>query len=243
MCKCCTEHLREWTKGKRKGLSFGVPMIWREPQNHFDDCYFCAINLKGINRKNRKHLKYPSLPSAIRPVPHSQEVPVPEFKSFPNLTDVECVPLNVSGDLDQSEDDPDFDDQDLSSQPKQFDQGELNDLVRDLNLSKKSAELLASRLSEKNLLRKGTKVSFYRNRDSEFVPFFSEVDGLVFCHNIPGLLAKLGVNDYNPEEWRLFIDSSKYSLKVVLLHNGNVLGSIPVAHSTKLKETYDTVTN
>ena len=246
VCKCCTEHLREWTKGKRKGLSFGVPMIWREPQNHFDDCYFCAINLKGINRKNRKHLKYPSLPSAIRPVPHSEEVPVPEFKSFPNLTDVECVPLNVSGDLDQSEDDPDFDDQDfddqdLSSQPKQFDQGELNDLVRDLNLSKKSAELLASRLSEKNLLQKGTKVSFYRNRDSEFVPFFSEVDGLVFCHNIPGLLAKLGVNDYNPEEWRLFIDSSKYSLKVVLLHNGNVLGSIPVAHSTKLKETYDAV--
>ena len=51
----------------------------------------------------------------------------------------------------------------------------------------------------------------------------------------------MGVNDYNPEEWRLFIDSSKYSLKVVLLHNGNVLGSIPVAHSTKLKETYDAV--
>ncbi len=46
-------------------------------------------------------------------MPHSEEVPVPEFKSFPNLTDVECVLLNVSCDLDQSEDDPDFDDQDL----------------------------------------------------------------------------------------------------------------------------------
>ena len=33
-CKSCVEHLREWTNGKRKsGLSFGVPMVWREPSN------------------------------------------------------------------------------------------------------------------------------------------------------------------------------------------------------------------
>jgi len=37
------------------------------------------------------------------------------------------------------------------------------------------------------------------------------------------------------------LNNSDLSLKVVLLHNGNVLGSIPVAHSTKLKETYDAV--
>ena len=37
------------------------------------------------------------------------------------------------------------------------------------------------------------------------------------------------------------MNNSDLSLKVVLLHNGNVLGSIPVAHSTKLKETYDAV--
>jgi len=33
-----------------------------------------------------------------------------------------------------------------------FSQKELNDLTRDLNLSKESSELLASRLKEKNLL-------------------------------------------------------------------------------------------
>jgi len=38
-----------------------------------------------------------------------------------------------------------------------------------------------------------------------------------------------------------FIDSSKHSLKCVLLHNGNKYGSIPIAHSTKLKEEYDTI--
>ena len=60
-------------------------------------------------------------------------------------------------------------------------------------------------------------------------------------HNIPGLLKRLGISDYVPEQWKLFIDSSKYSLKVVLLHNGNIYGSISVAHSTKLKETYEAV--
>ena len=63
----------------------------------------------------------------------------------------------------------------------------------------------------------------------------------MFCHDIPGLLKKLGVSEYKPDEWRLLIDSSKYSLNVVLLHNGNPLGSVPIAHSTILKETYDAV--
>jgi hypothetical protein len=31
---------------------------------------------------------------------------------------------------------------------------------------------------------------------------------------------------YNPEKWRLFVDSSMHSLKAVLLHKGNVLPSI-----------------
>ena len=44
---------------------------------------------------------------------------------------------------------------------------------------------------------------------------------------------------HDPDEWRLFIDSSKTSLKAVLLHNGNVLPSIPVGHAVHLKETYD----
>ena len=49
-----------------------------------------------------------------------------------------------------------------------------------------------------------------------------------------GLMDELNI-EYNPEEWRLFIDSSKLSLKAVLLHNGNTKPSIPVA----MKETYE----
>ena len=44
--------------------------------------------------------------------------------------------------------------------------------------------------------------------------------------------------DYIDTDWRLFIDSSSSSLKAVLLHNGNKLPSIPLAHSAHLKEDY-----
>ena len=51
----------------------------------------------------------------------------------------------------------------------------------------------------------------------------------------------MGIDQYNPENWRLFIDGSKQSLKCVLLHNGNMFGSIPIAHSVIAKETYENI--
>ena len=85
VCKQFVEHLRHWTKKDRKSLRFGIPMVWHEPKNHFDDCYFCAVNTKRINKKNRYSLVYPNLESAIRPVPHCNEIPVPVFKGLPEL--------------------------------------------------------------------------------------------------------------------------------------------------------------
>ena len=41
------------------------------------------------------------------------------------------------------------------------------------------------------------------------------------------------------DKWILFIDSSKTSLKAVLLHNGNVNSFIPIAHAVNIKETYE----
>lgn len=46
---------------------------------------------------------------------------------------------------------------------------------------------------------------------------------------------------YNSNEWRLFIDSSKQSLKAVLLHQGNSKPSIPLAHAVNMKESYDSI--
>jgi len=47
--------------------------------------------------------------------------------------------------------------------------------------------------------------------------------------------------EYNPDQWYLFIDSSKVSLKVVLFHNGNRFLSVPLAHATNMKEIYESM--
>jgi hypothetical protein len=54
-------------------------------------------------------------------------------------------------------------------------------------------------------------------------------------------LHQLGEKKYDPITWRLFIDSLKISFKAVLLHNSNVPASIPLARSTKLSESYETL--
>jgi len=116
----------------------------------------------------------------------------------------------------------------------------MNDLVRDLQLSKSQAELLGSRLQGWNLLAADTKVSLYRTRDVELRKFFVKTESLCFCNDINGLFEALGCQ-HDPNEWRLFIDSSKPSLKAVLLHNGNVLPSVAIAHAVGLKESYETM--
>jgi phosphoglycolate phosphatase-like HAD superfamily hydrolase len=122
-----------------------------------------------------------------------------------------------------------------------FTQSKLNDLIRELQLTKQKSELLSSRLCEKNMLASGVKFSWYRNREKEFRKYYAQEDQLVFCTDIRNLLHQLEEKEYDPSTWRLFIDSSKRSLKAVLLHNSNVLASIPLAHSTKLSESYETL--
>ncbi|GBN19644.1 hypothetical protein AVEN_6796-1 [Araneus ventricosus] len=52
-------------------------MMWREQQNQTTDCYLCSVDVRGFNTKNKKNIFYPNLSSAIRPVPHTSEIPVP----------------------------------------------------------------------------------------------------------------------------------------------------------------------
>jgi len=133
-------------------------------------------------------------------------------------------------------------------EPRQYDrpidkftQSELNDVIRELQLTIEKSELLGSRLREKNMLASGVKFSWYRNREKEFQKYYAQEDQLVFCTDIRNLLHQLGEREYDPSTWRLFIDSSKRCLKAVLLHNNNILASIPLAPSTKLPELYETL--
>lgn len=236
ICNSCYSSFRMCKNGNRSRFRFDTPMIWREPRNHHDDCYFCMVNLKGANRKKRRGLKYPNLDSARRPISHSQNKTLTPTKRIVKSTGSQSPDkASTSSEFFLSNDYESICDHQL------FNQSELNDLVRDLNLSKNSAEILASRLKEKNLLSPGTLVSFYRQREKALLPFFSEDKNLVFCNNIQGLMMEMGIEEYDPNQWRLFIDKSKRSLKCVLLHNTNKFGSLPVAYSTSMKEEYDSV--
>ena len=116
----------------------------------------------------------------------------------------------------------------------------MNDLVRDLSLPKEKAELLSSRLQQWNLPEKGTKVTNYRDRSAKLSSFYEFMDGVCYCPNATALMEELGAK-HDAENWRLFIDSNKTSLKAVLLHNGNSKPAIPLAHAVGMKETYDSM--
>jgi hypothetical protein len=83
-------------------------------------------------------------------------------------------------------------------------------------------------------------VCFSHGCHKEFKDFFSQEDGILFCNDVRSVMEVLGC-EYNPEWWRLFIDSSKVSFKVVLLHNRNRFYSIPLAHAANIKETYESM--
>ena len=171
--KTCIEHLRQWTKKQRKGLRFAIPMVWREPKDHHSDCYFCGIKTKGINRKNRTSLTYPSFDLAIRSATHSEELPIPVFEGLLQLESA----LSSEDDLSSTDSETTIADNIFSPSllpPQLFSQNELSDLARDLNLSKESSELSASRLKEKNLLQPGTFITYYQNRHAKFLPYLKK---------------------------------------------------------------------
>jgi hypothetical protein len=60
----------------------------------------------------------------------------------------------------------------------------------------------------------------------------------VFCYDVDGLMNALRIK-HDPQEWQLFTDSSKLSLKAVLLHNGNQHPTIPVGNAVHTKESYE----
>lgn len=241
-CNACSVTLRQWLKKKKRSMAFAAPMVWREPTNHTDDCYFCLTPpiKAGLSMKKIRTVQYPNLPSAIRPIPHSDSLPVPtppencvfEVENEDSVEQEEPKKPSTSHD-------PDFEGKD--DKPHRLSQAELSDLIRDLGLSKEKAEILGSRLQQWNLLESDVRISQYRKRHMELLPFFEKKNNLVVCCDINGLMKSLNLN-HDPTEWRLFIDSSKLSLKAVLLHNGNLLSSIPVGHAVHMKETYANMT-
>lgn len=242
-CGNCRSSLEGWLRGSRKRMPFAVPRIWTEPTNHHNNCYFCMVDISKFTRtKRRLKVKYPDIPSSTAPIAHSDTLPVPQV---PDKTIGDVLSNEYRDEYVPDEDDDEDDDGDSYiadvTEPHFPNQNEVNDLIRDLCLTKTNAEILMSRLSEWNLLDSSCRVSSNRKRHEDFSSYFKMTEQqLCYCDDIDGLFEKLSI-EHISNEWRLFIDSSKCSLKGVLLHNGNTYPSIPIAHSTQLKESYKNV--
>ena len=133
---------------------------------------------------------YPNLPSAIRPVPHSADLPVPITPP--------CLP-ELKGKYSENSENSSCDSDDtfqLSQEvtkPHLISQEDLNDLVQDLNLTKSNSKLLASRLQQWNLLAPDTKVTFYRQRSQDLISHFSTDGELCYCDDVSALFQSIGM--------------------------------------------------
>ena len=192
-------------------------------------CMVCHFP-KYKNPKDRKKIVLLSIPSSIAHGNHSPELPISE----PPITHAISSTLSEAAD-------PDFvvTPQCSSSEPHLPIQNELDDLTGDLDLTMAKAELLYSRLKEWNLLASSCNISNPRKRHVTFANFYAMSSGsdhpsLCYCTDIQGLFQEIGIAN-SASDWRLFVDSSKRSLKA-LLHNGKVYPSIPIAHSVQMKK-------
>ena len=114
-----------------------------------------------MNRKKKHRIDYPNIPSAIRPVPHGEDLPVPEPPKEYNLnSEMEKEDMEKTGPHEEEPTDPDFLGP-ASESPHKITQNELNDLVCDLDLPKAKTELLASRMKQWKYLDEGKKITLY----------------------------------------------------------------------------------
>lgn len=82
-CKGCYTSLTGWIRGEKRSMRFAVPMVLLEPTSCGEDCYFCMTKIVGISENSRHTVKYPKIPSAIRPEKHNDQLPVPDLpKNF-----------------------------------------------------------------------------------------------------------------------------------------------------------------
>ena len=79
----------------------------------------------------------------MRPVPHSEDLPIPHPPAHLTVEDQSEYEAATEVPNEQQNDDA-FETSTSSCEPHLLTQGELNDLVRDLKLSKKQLEILGS---------------------------------------------------------------------------------------------------
>ena len=125
---------------------------------------------------------------------HTEDLPIPEP---PTLELPSCASTSSEEDTDAN-----FCEASTSEEPHFPNQQEMDDLIRDMGLTKENAQLLTSRLKECNLLDPTCKVSKYRKRHLSFARFFtvSQHRSLCYCSDIFGVFNEIGI-DYSVGPW------------------------------------------
>ncbi|XP_073506717.1 uncharacterized protein [Phyllobates terribilis] len=178
-CEYCKKTLEGWYRGEKSAMKFAIPRIWQQPTDLSSNCYVCMVDpAKRLTGKNVPQIVYPDIPSSIAPVPHCTELPVPTSPKRDQPS---------SGKSSKSDTEEDIGDQDYiftdaveERRPYFPNQKDINDLIRDLHLTKSNAELLTSRLKQWNLLDESVQVIDQRKRHQTFSNFFSWENGLCF---------------------------------------------------------------
>lgn len=223
-------------------MRFGIPMRWLDPGEHYDaTCYVCQNSgIFSLNRYRRNSFVYKAVPSAMLPVPHSDELPVPVLRLRSPSQHLGATTCNDNETFSCAG--SDYVGDEAGPSPILMSQDHLNALARKLGLSKNKSEILASDLKSLHLLERGVNVTSFRKHQDVFLPYFSvnEPNNFAFCNDIKGLMSAMNI-EYNPEEWRIFIDSSKKSLKAVLLYYDNTIKPVPIAYGIDTKESYDSI--
>lgn len=154
ICSTCHLGLNRWIKGEGH-LRFGRPMLWRDPVDHQNNCYICITKVYGHSRKTGHSIAYANVDSVSKPIDHSESLPIPPLNNIPG-----DINLDDSMDVDHDSDEDDNNNKNPlylpdTEEPHMLSQGDLDDLFRDLNLSKQMSELLAPRFQEWCLLKPG----------------------------------------------------------------------------------------
>lgn len=244
-CYRCLTGSTEKTKSHCR-MKFIYPVVWLLRSEHsIESCYFCktqpqTYRLKYESRgKINYHICESVKPAVLRSTlnPSAPSEDVLQFEDQFGAESISNENINESiseFQANQSE---------LTNMPPHLiTQDDFDDLVRDINISQRSAELLGSRFQQWGLVSANFRVTSARKRANKhsFDECFykDEKTKITYVPNIPKLFEVIG-HSYIPEEWRLFVDGSVKSLKGVLLHIGNKYPSVPIIYGTDIVEDYN----
>ena len=78
-CITCATNLWMRLNGKRRAMSFAVPVVCREPSDNTSGRYFCMVSpySGGFTREKKRTITYPNIPSAVRTAPRGEGHSIP----------------------------------------------------------------------------------------------------------------------------------------------------------------------